>query len=359
MRKIANSPERAKRSVWKRMLLFGLSAIILLIGSGFIYEWLASKQAIKHYPAPGEMVDIGGYKLHINKIGSGAPTILLEAGSGETSLSWRDIPAQLAEHATVVSYDRAGYAWSEEADEERTGANIVKELHSALEKEAIAGPYLVVGHSLGGMYARLFTQTYPQEVSGLVLIDARPENDERDTKPILEQENFSGNPPASALKLLKNSGLFRLFEDFLLEGLVEEQDRGQFINVIAKPSYFDAKEKEGVLAYTTEDAIRGQHLGALPVRIIARGLPQNYAQAGLSADSGRKLEAIWQAGQRGMLDISTDSELIIAENSGHMVIHDQPELVVETILNLFKQKRLQRTLDAEVALTVKYKPYIN
>lgn len=75
-------------------------------------------------------------------------------------------------------------------------------------------------------------------------------------------------------------------------------------------------------------------MGALPVRIIARGPPQNYAQAGLSADIGRKLEAIGQAGQRSMLDLSTDSKLIIAERSGHMVIHDQPELVVETILSL-------------------------
>lgn len=337
MRIITNSPKTAKRSIWKRLLLFGVSAILLLVGSGFTYEWFAAKQALQHYPAPGKMVDIGGFKLHINKIGNGEPTILLEAGSGETSLSWRDIPAQLAEHATVVSYDRAGYAWSEEADEERSGANIVNELHSALEKEDIKGPYLVVGHSLGGMYARLFTQTYPDEVSGLVLIDARPENDERDTKTILEQENFTGNPPASVLKLLKHSGMLRLFQDFMLEGLVEEQDRGQFINVIAKPGYFEAKEEEGVLAYKTEDAIRGQHLGSLPVRIIARGLPQNYAQAGLSADSGRKLEAIWQAGQRDMLNLSTNSKLIIAERSGHMVIHDQPELIVETISSLLNK----------------------
>ncbi|CAM3771996.1 hypothetical protein PALA111701_25285 [Paenibacillus lactis] len=72
------------------------------------------------------------------------------------------------------------------------------------------------------------------------------------------------------------------------------------------------------------------------MRVIARGLPQDYAQAGISEASGQKLEEIWQAGQRKMLDISTDSRLIVAEQSGHMVIHDQPELVVDTILEVLQ-----------------------
>ncbi|RRJ64905.1 alpha/beta hydrolase [Paenibacillus oralis] len=329
--------EKKKTSAWRK-LIYGFGATlavgITLISVAFIYEAIASKQAAKAYPPPGQMVDVGGYDLHLVKSGSGSPTIVLEAGSGETSLSWRDIPDKLAPYATVVTYDRAGYAWSEKAAHERTGDQIVRELYSALKQENIPGPYLMVGHSLGGMYARLFAQTYPDEVMGLVLIDARPEDDARDTQAILEAENFAGNPPAATLKLLKQSGILRLFQDALLEGLVAEEDRGQFINVIATPSYFEAKEEEAELAYTTEDAIRGQRLGALPVRVIARGLPQDYAQVGISETAGRKLEAIWQAGQRKMLDISTDSRLIVAEKSGHMVIHDQPELVVNTILDV-------------------------
>ncbi|MBB3069250.1 pimeloyl-ACP methyl ester carboxylesterase [Paenibacillus baekrokdamisoli] len=311
-----------------------MTIVLLPIGSGSIYEWVASEHAKKDFPPPGKLVDVGGYRLHLQKFGSGSPTIVLEAGSGETSLSWRNIPEQLAPFATVVTYDRAGYAWSEKANTERTGANIIKELHSALEKEGINGPYLLVGHSLGGMYARLFAQTYPDKVTGLVLIDARPENDERDTKSILESENFSGNPPSSILKLLKRSGAFRLFQDSLLEGLVPKEDRSQFINVIAKPSYFEAKEQEGKLAASTEDAIRRQNLGSLPVRIIARGLPQDYAAVGISEEGGKRLEEIWQAGQRTMMKISSDSELIIAKKSGHMVIHDEPALVIETIRSL-------------------------
>lgn len=105
------------------------------------------------------------------------------------------------------------------------------------------------------------------------------------------------------------------------------------------PLLFLAKEDEATLAYTTEDAIRNQRLGSIPVRIIARGLPQDYAQAGIPAEIGEKLEAIWQLGQRNMLNLSEDSQLLIATKSGHMVIHDEPELVVQTILHLLPNKK--------------------
>ena len=315
-----------------------LCTVLLLIGAAFLYEWFASSQAKKDFPPPGTLVQVGGYQLHIHKQGNGSPTILMEAGSGETSLSWRDIPAALAQHATVVTYDRAGYAWSESAPTERTGANIVKELYAALEKENIQGPYIMVGHSLGGMYARLFAQTYTSEVQSLVLIDARPEDDEQNTKALLEQAQFQGNPSASFLSLLKLSGSFRIFPGFLLDGLVAKQDRDTFVNVIATPSYFHAKEDEALHAHSTEDAIRGQNLGSMPVRIIARGRPQDYAQAGISVEMGQKLESMWQSGQRNMLNISKDSHLIVATRSGHMFIHDEPELVVKTILTLISGK---------------------
>ena len=121
-----------------KTLLLTVLALALLIGSGFVYERIASEQARRNDPPPGRLVDAGGYRLHIHKFGAGSPTIVLEAGSGETSLSWRDIPEQLAAYATVVSYDRGGYAWSEPASTERTGANIVRELHAALEQKGSA-----------------------------------------------------------------------------------------------------------------------------------------------------------------------------------------------------------------------------
>ncbi|MNU38865.1 Soluble epoxide hydrolase [compost metagenome] len=322
-----------------RAFLILIAALLLLVSSGFGYEWYASRQAEANYPPPGKLVDVGGYKLHINKIGSGSPTILLEAASGETSLSWKDIPRELAESATVVSYDRGGFAWSEKATTPRTGPNIVRELHTALKNEGIHGPYILVGHSLGGMYSRLFAQTYRDEVAGLVLIDAKPEDDDRKTAPILAQEHFQKpTPSAFVSKLLKQSGVMRIFQDALLEGLVEKKARPEFINVIAQPKYFDAVEEEGQSVPLLADLVRGHNLGALPVRVVARGLvPKETAQAGLSEEAGKRIEEIWQEGQREMLKLSTDSRLIVAKKSGHYIIHDEPDLVVKVIKDLIKE----------------------
>lgn len=335
----APTTERKKTPFRKKLLrvsLGFLAVLLLLIGLGFGYEWIADKRAASAYPPPGKLVDVGGHRLHLQIQGNGSPVIVMEAGSGETSLSWRNIPAELSKYATVVSYDRAGYAWSEPAASERTGDNVVNELRTALRAEGLTGPYLLVGHSLGGLYTRLYAEKYPDEVAGLVLIDARPEDDERLTRPILEQEGYQGNPQSGLLSLLKSSGAMRIFKDFMLEGLVPEEDRERFVNVIAKRSYFEAKEEEAALIGSTEDAVRGQDLGSLPVTVIARGLPQDYAQAGLSEQAGRKLEQIWQEGQRNMLKLSQRSRWVVAKQSGHMIIHDEPELVVDEVLRLLR-----------------------
>ncbi|WP_025716119.1 alpha/beta fold hydrolase, partial [Paenibacillus sp. 1-18] len=194
----------------------------------------------------------------------------------------RDIPEKLSSFATVVSYDRAGYAWSEEAATLRTGENIVRELHVALKNADVQAPYILVGHSLGGMYSRLYAQTHRDEVAGLVLVDARPENDARRTNEIYAKEQPKVNPSPLVSILLEKSGAFRLFPNFMLAGRVEAQDRKSFVNIVASPKYFRSVAEEGDRASTTEDAIRGQHLGSLPVRVIARGIRQNLTQFGIS-----------------------------------------------------------------------------
>lgn len=293
------------------------------------------------------MVDVGGYRLHIRKLGSGTPTILLESGSGESSLSWRDIPENLSSFATVVSYDRAGYAWSEEATTPRTGENIVRELHVALKNTDIQPPYILVGHSLGGMYSRLYAQTYSDEVAGLVLVDARPENDARRTNEIYAKERPKVNPTPLISILLERSGAFRLFPNFILTGRVEHQDRKSFVNIVASPKYFRSVAEEGDLASTTENAIRGQHLGNLPVRVIARGIQQNLTQFGISKRGNKQIEQSWQIGQREMLKISTNSKFIVAKKSDHMIIHDQPELVIQVIRELISNINHQRSTVAK------------
>ncbi|ANF97986.1 alpha/beta hydrolase [Paenibacillus bovis] len=340
------SGHRKSGRSWKKITLRAIvslvGVVLLLLAAGFIYESITSRHAQATHPPPGKMIDINGYRLHVHTYGTGSPTILLEAGSGETSLSWRQIPEQLAAStgATVVTYDRAGYAWSDTSPLPRTGQNIVKELHTALQKANIPGPYLLAGHSLGGMYSRLFAQTYPDEIAGMVLIDARPENDAERTEAIYKEEHAGSSTPSPYISIfLDEVGAFRLFPNFMLTGRVEPEDRQDFVNVVASPKYFKAVSEEGKLASTTEDAIRNQKLGNLPVRIIARGQEQDLTRFGISEEANNKIEQSWQIGQREMLAISNNSKLIVAKRSEHMIIHDQPKLVIRVIEELLAEIR--------------------
>jgi pimeloyl-ACP methyl ester carboxylesterase len=118
------------------------------------------------------MVDVAGRQLHIDVRGSGSPVVVLEAGIAASSISWSLVQDRVAEFTTVVSYDRAGFGWSRHAAPHRpTALAAAEELALLLERAGIAPPFILVGHSFGGLIVRIFQQTFPEKVAGLVLID--------------------------------------------------------------------------------------------------------------------------------------------------------------------------------------------
>lgn len=335
--KSVSSLKRPRKGRGKKAALAAAGFLVLAAVAGFVYESVSVSLSRNRLPMPGTLVDAGPHSLHVRSVGHKPMTVVLEAGSGETGLSWGDIPDELSRDATVVTYDRAGYGWSENPESERSGENVVNELHLALQNANLPGPYVLVGHSLGGMYTRLFAMTYPDEVAGLVLVDARPEDFERLSAPVYEAENYqSSTPSAAVLSVLKQSGILRLFQNALLDGMIEPEDRDIFLNVIARPAFFHTIEEEGKLSQSLEDVLRGREMGGLPVRIIARAVAPDYAAAGISAEAAEKVEQLWRRGQEEMLNLSGNSQLIIAEESGHNVMNDQPELVEEVVRGLLK-----------------------
>ncbi len=124
------------------------------------------------FPPPGRMVDIGGRRLHIQTSGNGAaPTVILDAGLAATSLSWALVQPLIAEFATVVSYDRAGLGWSDDAVKPASALNAAEDLRLLLDHAKLTGPFVLVGHSFGGLIARVFQQLHPELVAGMVLVD--------------------------------------------------------------------------------------------------------------------------------------------------------------------------------------------
>jgi pimeloyl-ACP methyl ester carboxylesterase len=118
------------------------------------------------------MVDVGGHRLHINCTGTGSPTVVIDAGLGDWSTSWGFVQPEVAKVTRVCTYDRAGMGWSEPGPLPRVASQFAKELHALLHNAKIPGPYILVGHSLGGLPVRMFTHDYPSEVAGVVLIDS-------------------------------------------------------------------------------------------------------------------------------------------------------------------------------------------
>ena len=333
-----------ERSLFKKFMVRLISVCLLLLAAGIIYESISSYLGVRKYPPEGEMVNVGEYNLHVNKQGDGKPVIILEAGSGSSSTVWGDIPEKLASYGTVVTYDRGGYGWSEKAETDRSGENIVKELYTALNKAGIEGPYILVGHSLGGMYVRLFSQTYQDEVAGLVLLDARQEDFSNETEAIFREagvDPFSaGIPPAYVMNALKVTGILRILGELnLIE--IPSENKDQMINIELRMKTLHARQDELKNMTQLENEIRQQSLGDLPVTIITHGIPIDITSIGMTKEQSDKLENIWQTQQKQMLDLSTNSSLTVAEKSGHSIMIDEPELVIKEVKKMVEGKQGQ------------------
>src|ERR671921_2087085 len=139
-----------------KVLLWLVVVLLVLAVAGAIYQAIATELAERAYPPPGEMVDVGGYRLHINCVGQGSPTVVLDAGSGGFSAQWVRVQREVSDTTRVCAYDRAGMGWSQRGPDPRDAKQISSELHTLLGKAGIEGPYVLVGHSYGGLYMQTY-----------------------------------------------------------------------------------------------------------------------------------------------------------------------------------------------------------
>lgn len=215
-----NMNRKKKRSFSRAVLSFlkwsGISLGILII-IAFAYQQIATRVTADKYPPVGKIVDVGDYKLHLYALGEAKnrPTIILESGLGTPSSykDWENIQSQLSDYTRIISYDRAGYGWSEAALNERTAEQIADDLYNLLDRAGEQGPYILVGHSFGGFTSQVFSQKYKEDVAGLVLIDSSHIDDD---------------------------GGFSNFESYLVRGL-KEIGVGRLLglmNMLPLPEYF-------------------------------------------------------------------------------------------------------------------------
>jgi pimeloyl-ACP methyl ester carboxylesterase len=294
------------------------------------------------YPPIGKLVDIDTHRYHIHLTGNGSPSVVLEAGGMSWSVDWHLVQTGVAKFTSVCSYDRAGFGWSDPGPKPRTSERIVKELHNLLEKAGVIKPYILVGASFGGHTARLFAKTYPDDVVGVVLVDARHEAIDVKMPPAWKKMQAAGKGLCQFMRFVSRLGLLGLLGRLggekaappILAKLPSEMHQ-VYLEVGFQPQYFQANLDElSAVAESDRQLSAAGLLGSLPLTVIRHGLPEMFAE--MPTDQAKQAEKVWQELQGELVKLSFNSQLLVAEKSGHRIQIDQPDIVVEAIRQMVK-----------------------
>ncbi|MEA3274113.1 MAG: alpha/beta hydrolase [Pseudomonadota bacterium] len=264
---------------------------------------------------PGELIDIGGYRLHLHCIGDGGPVVVLDSGLGGASSDWRKVQPALATTNRTCIYDRAGYGWSDSGPLPRTSARIAAELRTVLMLADLPPPFVLVGHSFGGYNARMFAGLFPRETAGLVLVDT-PHEAQADA--LFQYGILGAIDPQGRLRSLLSPDLLSALpaEVEALAELLGPQGRTWYA-MLNEAAAFDGSGEEVGATELPPD---------LPVGMLMHGhriFPEGSV--------GDRLEHEWLQAQRDLAAEQRRSLFVIAEDSGHFIPADQPELIVKAV----------------------------
>jgi pimeloyl-ACP methyl ester carboxylesterase len=317
----------------------GLLAVIALTLVGTLAGQMQQLRLERAYPAAGELIDVGGHRLHVVRSGDG-PTVVFENGPGGMALDWTLVQEQLGDEVTTVGYDRAGMGWSDVGPRPRDVATIVEELHAALAASGSPAPYVLVGHSYGGLIVRAYAYTHPDEVAGLVLVDAAHE-DQFDIYPAAYAAKADDMAQAmgrlrGVYRAVTGSGLPALFADSfpdpVADRLPPDIAAARRAVTLMDSSHTTTATDEMVALADSLDHVRDIRvpLGDLPVVVIRHGRTLGQ-EAGVPAGLEDEVEAAWREMQDDLTTISIDSRVVVADDSGHDIHLDRPDLVTDAI----------------------------
>jgi pimeloyl-ACP methyl ester carboxylesterase len=330
------------RTLARRLVKASLLLFLVLTGlgaAGAAYEAIAATRDSMTYPPPGRLVDVGGHRLHLHCQGDGSPVVVLEAGSGNDSLSWGRLPQEIAHTTRVCAYDRAGFGWSDPGPPPRTAGRVVDELNALLVNAGERGPYVLVGFSLGGKFARLFASRYPDQVAGVVFVDAAHEDvDERLGTEWLAARHAQDQSFRDTLVTLKRLGLTRLLLPWAAD-VSPPEVRGmppEFFLFQSRPEAAAANWQENTAYRDSNAELRNAawSLTRVPVIVLVAGRewPDPVFQ-----------EA-WTATGPTLAALSSNSRLTVVENSGHAIHVEAPDVVVQAIGDVVESARTGRPL---------------
>ncbi len=317
-----------------RSLVIAIAGLALLLAvAGAIYQSLSLARDRRSYPMPGELVDVGGYKMHLDCTGAGSPAVILESGLGDTYISWHKVQPSIAQFTRVCSYDRAGLGFSEANPHANTSRDVAETLHTLLRNAGVSPPYVLVGHSLGGFHMRVFTGLYRDEVAGVVLVDSSHPEQQKRLPPAINDLLKTFLRDQEFIAAVMPFGLPRLL------GFCGNDGETRAAECTFRSARTTIAEIKAIPASAAQAAASGS-FNDLPLVVLSQD--PDAPQPDLPEDLVKPESEAWQQMQEELTRLSTRGRHLVIKRSGHYIQLDQPGAVVEAVRQVIDQARTSR-----------------
>lgn len=334
---------------WLKRIGIGVLAVLAAaILTGAVYEMWARHRIAAEFPARGVLVDIGGRRIHLDCRGSGAPIVVFESGLDVYgSLSWSAVQDEVARTTRACSYDRAGILWSDRSNGARDGAAIADDLHKALQAAGEQGPYVMVGHSLGGPYVMSFAKQFGADVAGLVFVDASHPDQQRRLKEATGQQVEESMAGPKLLAALAWTGLPRL-----VAGSVGHAKAPAQANAVMRAylphSLRPMLDELAAIDQTFSEAGALRSLGDRPLVVLTAAAPfaaADLATLKLTQEQGQRLQAAWFELHDDEASWSSRSRQVRLEDAHHYIQFERPDAVIDAIHEVVESLRAPPATD--------------
>lgn len=327
---------------WAKRIGIGIGGLLVLaIVFGAVTEAVMRSRVARRYPAPGQLVDIGGRHIQLDCRGSGSPTVVLESGLDNLgSLSWALVHDSIATTTRTCAYSRAGIMWSDADGSAFDSKRVGQDLHAALEKAGERAPFVVVGHSLGGPYALLFTGQYPSEVAGLVFVDASHPDQLDRLKKATGKSMEAPTGMLSAVAALSWTGIVRLVPDGGPSKLPPAAiaAAGAYTSTSLGPTLRELK----ALSATFNASGQYRQLGDRPLVVLTAMAPmpaEALKTVGFTREQGERMQAAWKGLHDDEASWSTHSRHELVPDATHYIHVDRPDVVIRAVREVVGEVR--------------------